>query len=147
MREILFKAKRVANGKWVQGHYMYELESSRHLVIVTSHYSGDGRENPPFDFQTSYDVIPETVCQYTGQKDKDGNKVFEGDVLTSSEYPYQDEGERNYDAVVTWVYCSWQLVLRLVNDEKRGISDGINQGQIESLDGFKRLGNIHDKKK
>lgn len=141
-REILFKAKRVDNGELVQGHYFYELESSRHLIMVTSHYSGDGREDPPFDFQTSYEVDPETVCQYTGLKDKDGTKIFEGDqCLYRSSKVDQDSNYIKFEGIIEWWDGQTGVGYRFRSGRHTHM---IKRGQLFFIE---ITGNIHDKNK
>lgn len=66
MREILFKAKTIS-GNWVNG-----LLSNKDDKWYISNKAG-----MPF----AYDVRPETICQFTGLCDKNGNKIWDNDIL------------------------------------------------------------------
>lgn len=75
MREILFKAKNLRN-KWVYGYY-WTNELGNYFIKQTIK---EGEKYSKYTIE-DIEVIPETICEYTGLNDKNGVKIFENDKL------------------------------------------------------------------
>lgn len=88
MREILFRGKRVDNGEWIEGSLINTTAVQTKYFIIDSCWCESQRvtENGCADFNwlEAYEVIPETIGQYTGLVDKKDEMVFEGDIVKIS---------------------------------------------------------------
>lgn len=114
MRQIIFRGKRVDNGEWVYGY----LVSKKYIL---QEYRVEYGYILPYN---RFEVIPETVGQYTGINDIDDCKIFEKDIVTDK------DGE-----------------IFLIMFSKNGYFVAINDDYwefVNDLDEIKVIGNIHD---
>ena len=124
MREILYRGKKADNGEWVYGDL--SKWSNGYFISLQS-------QN--IKARTHIEVYPETVGQYTGLKDKNGTKIFEGDIVRVSRGKDIETGEIQYNKYGVWVivydkfYCNTFPYIFTSSDSNVWI---------------KVIGNIHD---
>ena len=133
MRDILFRGKRLDNGKWYYGSYLF-------LKDVPT-YDWTGKKKAPYDDvyfivdnqDVNYAVESETVGQYTGQVDRNGQKIFEGDILRIG-------GNEKYCFSVSFLCGRWECA----NPLRMKYYGHALEYYDNSSEKYEVIGNIHD---
>lgn len=90
LRSIKFKAKRLDNGKWVEGYFYAECDNT---YIIE-----DKQSESMLNRNKAHQVDPLTVCQFTGLKDKNGTPIYEGDIVMHKDNNAERIGDINWDS-------------------------------------------------
>lgn len=138
MREILFRGKRTDNGEWIEGFYSAEEYNP---------YIGKIEYIPRIQIIgkcVSMGVLPETVGQFTGLTDKNGKRIFEGDIVKGIAYSVERIG------VIVWIdeIASFGVrYFKSVNSTAWENSSILRCASMGKTDEFAAeiIGNIHDK--
>lgn len=121
MREILFKAKAIKTNRWVQGYFLAKPILERYFIIRD---------------EAQWEIDPNTLCQYTGLTDKNGNMIWENDIIEVK------NNKRHFISQIEW------------DDYAKGFSFQDSKSTLCGLDAFasggcyrsgcKVIGNVFD---
>ena len=150
MREILFRGKRVDNGEWVEGQTIVVIHQDDNDLIFMPQHGEDVKADPMEDndraltsiYGNYYQILPQTVEQYTGLTDKNGKKIFEGDIIKIvPDYDYSD------DYIISKVYSYNGIsCVDYHGDDFDSTALGFLDDYLPDGD-FEVIGNIHDNPK
>ena len=124
MREILFRGKSANPKEWCCGFYLI-LNNYSYIIPDDVKLTQDGIE--------MYHVESETVGQYTGFDDKNGNKIFEGDIVSIC-------NSKTFSFIVYWNHAVKSFILKSTVNGGNGIDCNV----LDSTQDIEVIGNIYD---
>lgn len=156
MREILFKAKRIDNGEWVEGYYYKISETTycfkedyernpvpEHHYILQERMTDWGLPNQIIQIE----VDPETLCQFTGLCDKSGKKIWEGDIISyqrdNDDCPFPNKDTKKRFGKVFYQGFRSTFAIGMGRNGSRSINDDLWK-YVQNGNRVEVIGNIFD---
>lgn len=131
---MLFKAKRLDNGEWVEGS-LISTEDNSGFILRSKTKAFIPKGTNTFCSTECYEIDPDTLCQFTGLTDKNGEKIWENDICDRKE---------KYPEIVTYNKGDWQLDYSYVFGKEMH-TDACNLGfYVCERDCVEVIGNIFD---
>lgn len=137
-REILFKAKRKDNGEWVEGFYFCMVhDDGRHIHHFIMPMGADLNLGTPIEkIQVEIDI--KTLCQFTGLTDKNGNKIYENDIIETITFGFDK------DHFITSIKFGAKFGMQGFYLENGRSLFYFGQSDLAKIDDSKVIGNIFD---
>lgn len=143
MRDILFRGKRADNPGWVEGlvacGYDYDDEAPVTVIIPNDAFFDVGYKTDGWDF-----VIPETVGQWSGLDDKNGKRIFEGDILESRASENEVDWKRWRVLFEDGGFCFERIAEKPKRNKRSNPEKYLLCEDEINLYGLVIIGNIHD---
>lgn len=148
MREIIFRGRRIDNGEWVEGFFYQHPLTKECFIGVHDFNSYSIAYMGNLGCPVFSKIIPETLGQYTGLKDLNGVRIFEGDIIRYIYEPGKGFWNANQLSVIQYGKTGWQFD-GIMGTNKYALMTGclsaipFNQ-DLENIPEFEVIGNIHD---
>lgn len=139
MREILFKAKRIDNGEWIIGSLIQTPYLGSMRSWISSEQDDKTRLRSISTYQAewrAFEVKTDTVCQYTGLTDKNGQKIWENDVVAYWDTYSTENGYAEADCVGKVIWDNETLSFQ--------VTERLSAESYEVLDECSVIGNVFD---
>ena len=136
IREVIFRGKRADNGEWIEGDLLQIKYYNKPII--------ECKIMPQTPVSSAYPVLSETIGQYTGLTDRNGKKIFEGDIVRLTD----EHNEIEWTAVVVFGNpngeYNWGWQLKAIG-EFDGNKDILLWVDMEESGAYcEIIGNIHD---